>query len=55
MLVRLDSRASTDSPLLGTDSDKVKGQSDTFLIAGSVFDSCAGKKKKTIIFISHNT
>ena len=42
MLVRLDSRASTDSPLLGTDSDKVKGQSDTFLIAGSVFDSCAG-------------
>ena len=46
MLVRLDSRAFTDSPLLGTDSDKVNGQSDTFLIAGSdtgsVFDSCAG-------------
>ena len=42
MLVRLDSRASTESPLLGTDSDKVKVQSDAFLIAGSVFDSHAG-------------
>ena len=30
MLVRLDSRASTDSPFLGTGSDKVKGQSDVF-------------------------
>ena len=37
MLVRLDSWASTDSPFLGTSSDKVKGQSDTFLTAGSVF------------------
>ena len=40
MLVRLDSRASTDSPFLGTDSDKVKGQSDTFLTAGSVLYMC---------------
>ena len=40
MLVRLDSRASTDSPFLGTGSDKVKGQSDTFLTAGSVFFMC---------------
>ena len=39
MLVRHDSRASTDSPILGTDSDKIKGQSDTFLTAGS---TCAG-------------
>ena len=31
MLVRLYSRASTDSPFLGTGSDEVKGQSDTFL------------------------
>ena len=37
MLVGLDSRASTDSPFLGTGSDKVKGQLDTFLTAGSVF------------------
>ena len=34
MLVSLDSRASTDSPFLGTDYDKIKGQSDTFLTAG---------------------
>ena len=40
MLVSLDSTASTDSPFLGTGSDKVKGQSDTFLTAGSVL--CAG-------------
>ena len=40
MLVRLDSRTSTDSPFLGTGSDKVKGQSDTFLTAGSVLDMC---------------
>ena len=40
MLVRLDSRASTDSPYLGTGSDKVKRQSDTFLTAGSVFFMC---------------
>ena len=36
MLARLDSRAYTDSPFLGTGSDKVKGQSDIFLTAGSV-------------------
>ena len=41
MLVRLDSRASTDSPFLGTGSDQVKGQSDTFLTAGSVFYMCS--------------
>ena len=40
MLVRLDSRASTDSPFLGTGSDKVKGQSDTFLTTGIVFFMC---------------
>ena len=40
MLVRLDSRASADSPFLGTGSGKVKGQSDTFLTAGSVFFVC---------------
>ena len=40
MLVRLDSSASTDSPFLGTGSDKVKGQPDTFLTAGSVFFIC---------------
>ena len=32
--------ASTDSPFLGTYSDKVKGQSDTFLTAGSVLYLC---------------
>ena len=40
MLARLDSRASTNSPFLGTGSEKVKGQSDTFLKAGSVFYMC---------------
>ena len=40
MLVGLDSTASTDSPFLGTGSDKVKGQSDTFLTAGSVLFMC---------------
>ena len=40
MLIRLDSRASTDSPFLSTDSDKVKGQSDTFLTVGSVLYMC---------------
>ena len=38
--VRLDSRAATDSPFLGTGSGKVKGQSDTYLTAGSVFYVC---------------
>ena len=40
MLVCLDSRASTDSPFLGTGSDKVKRQSDIFLTAGSEFYVC---------------
>ena len=40
--VGLDSRASTDSPFLGTGSDKVKGQPDTFLTAGSVLYTCSG-------------
>ena len=40
MLVRLDSTVSTDSPFLGTGSDKVKGQSDTFLTAVSVLFMC---------------
>ena len=40
MLIRLDSRASPDSPFLGTGSDKVKGQSDTFLTTGRVLYMC---------------
>ena len=40
MLVCLDSRASTDSPFLGTGSDQVKGKSDIFLTAGSVLFMC---------------
>ena len=40
MLVCLDSRASTDSPFLGTGSDKVRGQSNTFWTAGSVLCMC---------------
>ena len=42
MLVCLDSRASTVSPFLGTGSDKVTGQSDTFLTARTVLYICAG-------------
>ena len=40
ILVRLDSRASADSPFLGTGSDKVKGQSVIFLTAGLLAVCC---------------